>query len=145
MNDRHTRAPWPIPLAELETRRGHFKRSQDLFLIAWSLVVLAALSSFGPIVTAIQGTGEPSGWLQTLDSLALLALIGASIAWLILSTRNRLRSRGLQCPHCSRLLGSHLSARAIAAGHCGKCHTPLVSDHPGEIPATHRLGPLRAA
>lgn len=132
MNYRHTKAAWPIPLVELQARRGQYKQREDWFLIVWSVFVFVALASYGPLTSKIESTKEEVDWVETLNSVGLLGLIAAFAVWLIISTRNRLKAHGLQCPKCEHLLNTHLAALAVATGRCGKCETVLVNDHPSD-------------
>jgi len=130
MNYRHTKAMWPIPLAEFQRRRGQYKHREDVFLIVWSVSVFLVLSSYGPLTAKMEGAREEEGWVEMLNSLGLIGLIIGCAAWLVISTRSRLKAHDLQCPKCEHLLNTHLAAEAVATGRCGKCEALLVNDHP---------------
>lgn len=130
MNYRDTAAVWPISLAELQERRGQYKRKEDIFLIIWAVAVFLMLASYGPLTDAIAEADKE--WFHIANNVGVIALVGANLAWLIVSTRHRKKACGLQCPNCQKLLNSHSLAAATATGRCRKCEAMLVKDHPNE-------------
>lgn len=130
MNFRDTAVVWPISLAELRERRGRYQRKEDLFLIVWAVAVFLMLASYGPLTNAMaEGDKE---WFHIANNIGVIALVGANLVWLVVSTRHRKMACGLQCPNCQKLLNSHSLASATATGRCVKCEATLVKDHPNE-------------
>lgn len=131
---RHTQPEWPISLEELKQRRDQCVKAESRSSIVFLILFFGFLFANVPFVNWIESNTTLPAWVKPAWlGLFMVVLIG-NLPLMVYLLKRRVRSFGLNCPSCDKMVHAQAMAIAVATGHCSHCGVKLVKDHTFQSP-----------
>ena len=132
-----TKADWPIPLKELQTRRNECRNRDERFGLVFLVAFFSALFGFRFIVGWIEESLTGPQWAEPALTVIFFVVVIGVFPFIYFTMRNRLRAFDLVCPACGKMIYSWSMTTIIETSRCSHCGTTLVTDalsrtEPGE-------------